>query len=105
MEFTNLDDSLYIRMRKTLRNHTMIGYYNVLRKLNNVEEDGEILARAGTFDNYWEEKEKINKKDNGLCSKIQVYYKDLGRHIYVVKGSLNRSLIHKLKRGNSHLRK
>ena len=59
MEFTSEDDPPHIRLGKTLRNYTMIGYYSILRKLNNIEEDGEILTRAGTFDKYWEEKKKL----------------------------------------------
>lgn len=62
----------------------MIGYYRILRKLNNIEEDGEILARAGTFDKYWKEKGRIAKRNNSLCSKVRVYYRDLGKYIHII---------------------
>lgn len=91
MEFTNLDDSSYIRIGKTLRNYTMIGYYSILRKLNNIEEDGQILARTGTFDKYWEEKERITNRNNSLCSKMRVYYRDLGKYIHTIEKVLKSS--------------
>ncbi len=106
MEFTSEDDPPHIRLGKTLRNYTMIGYYSILRKLNNIEEDGEILTRAGTFDKYWEEKEKITNRNNNLCSKVQVYYRDLGKYIHTIEKVLkNNSAQTRLKKEKYFLRK
>ena len=66
----------------------MIGYYSVLRKLNNLEGDGEILANAKTYDKYWDRKRETIERDDSLRKKINIYYRDLGKYIPALEKNL-----------------